>query len=124
VPCDSQLEADFAGFLESQEAVDVLAYFKNETAVHFDIEYQGVAGGLRRYRPDFVVRVGDGVTYLVETKGQEDLEVERKDLRAKRWCEDAATLTGSRWAYLKVPEAIFRSYPVRTFEQLVQLISR
>jgi len=122
VPCDSQLEADFAGFLESEDAVDVLAYFKNETAVHFDIEYQGVAGGLRRYRPDFVVRAGDGVTYLVETKGQEDLEVERKDQRAKRWCQDAAALTGTPWAYLKVPEAIFRSYPVRTFAQLVQLI--
>ena len=122
VPCDSLLEADFAAFLESEDAVDVLAYFKNETAVHFDIEYQGVAGGLRRYRPDFVVRVGDGVTYLVETKGQEDLEVERKDLRAKRWCQDAAALTGTPWAYLKVPEAIFRSYPVRTFAQLLGLL--
>ena len=79
-------------------------------------------GGIRRYTPDFVVRVGDGVTYIVETKGQEDLEVERKDQSARRWCEDATALTGSEWAYLKVPEALFRSYPVRTFAQLVQLI--
>jgi type III restriction enzyme len=122
VPYDSQLEADFVAFLESQDAVDVLAYFKNETAVHFDIEYQGVAGGLRRYRPDFVVRCGNGVTYIVETKGQEDLEVPRKDQRTQRWCQDATGLTGTPWAYLKVPEAIFRSYPVRTFSQLVELV--
>ncbi|MHB8683739.1 MAG: DEAD/DEAH box helicase family protein, partial [Dehalococcoidia bacterium] len=123
VPCDSQLEADFANFLESPEAEDVLAYFKNETAVHFDIEYQGFAGGLRKYRPDFVVRCGDGVTYLVETKGHEDQEVERKDRRARRWCEDAAALTGQRWAYLKVPEGIFRAYPVRTFGALLDLLA-
>jgi type III restriction enzyme len=121
VPCDNNLEADFAAFLDGHEAEDVLAYFKNETAVHFDIEYQGVAGGLRRYRPDFIVRCGDGVTYIVETKGQEDLEVARKDQRAKRWCVDAASLTGTPWAYIKVPEAIFRSYPVRSFAELARL---
>ncbi len=122
VPCDSQLEIDFAEFLESPEAEDVLAYFKNETAVHFDVEYQGVAGGLRKYRPDFIVRAGDGVTYIVETKGHEDLEVERKDLRARRWCQDASNLTGARWEFLKVPEGVFRAYPVRTFGQLRELL--
>lgn len=123
VPCDSHLEDDFANFLEAEEAADVLAYFKNETAVHFDIEYQGFAGGLRKYRPDFVVRVGDGVTYLVETKGQEDLEVERKDIRARKWCADATALTGTSWRYAKVPEGIFRSYPVRTFEALIAVLN-
>jgi type III restriction enzyme len=123
VPCDSQLESDFATFLEDEAATDVLAYFKNETACHFDIEYQGVAGGLRRYRPDFIVRAGNGTTYIVETKGQEDLEVERKDLRAARWCADASALTTGRWQYLKVPEGVFRAYPVRTFADLVRLFN-
>ncbi len=122
VPYANQLEADFIAFLESRDADDVLAYFKNETAVHFDIEYQGVAGGIRRYVPDFVVRAGDGVMYIVETKGQEDLEVERKDLRAARWCADASALTGQRWEYVKVPEGVFRSYPVRRFAELVSLL--
>lgn len=121
VPCDNSLEADFAAFLDGREAEDVLAYFKNETALHFDIEYLGVAGGIRRYRPDFVVRCGDGVTYIVETKGQEDLEVARKDRRAARWCKDASALTGDRWAYLKVPEGVFRGYPVQDFAGLVEL---
>ncbi|TAK66991.1 MAG: hypothetical protein EPO22_03315 [Dehalococcoidia bacterium] len=123
VPCDSQLEVDFARFLEGEDAEDVLAYFKNETAVHFDIEYQGFAGGLRKYRPDFVVRAGDGVNYIVETKGQEDLEVERKDLRTAQWCVDATALTGATWQYLKVPEGLFRGYPVRSFAGLVELLA-
>ena len=120
VPCDSQLEKDFAGFLE--EAEDVLAYVKNETALHFDIEYQGFAGGLRRYRPDFVVRTPGGM-FVVETKGQEDLEVERKDRRARWWCVDASNLTGQTWDFLKVPEGVFRGYQVRDFAELERLLA-
>jgi uncharacterized protein (DUF433 family) len=115
VPCDSQLEKDFATFLENAE--DVLAYAKNETALHFEIEYQGFAGGLRRYRPDFLVRTAGGM-FIVETKGQEDLEVARKDRRSVQWCRDATNLTGQRWAFLKVPEGVFRGYQVRDFAEL------
>ncbi len=124
VPYANHLEGDFVAFLDGRDAEDVLAYFKNETAVHFDIEYLGVAGGLRRYVPDFVVRCGDGVTYIVETKGQEDLEVARKDQRARRWCADATALTGTPWAYIKVPDGVFRAYPVHNFGELVRLVER
>ncbi len=123
VPCDRSLETDFANFLESPGADDVLAYFKNETAVHFDVEYQSVRGGIRHYRPDFVVRCGDGCMYVVETKGLEDLEVPQKDARMDRWCEDASALTGQTWRYLKVPEGMFRAYPVRRFGDLVRALS-
>jgi type III restriction enzyme len=119
-PYDNMLERDFATFLEGSD--DVLAYFKNETATHFEIEYQGFAGGLRNYRPDFVVRTPGDRMFIVETKGAEDLEVARKDLRAKKWCEDASRLTGQEWKYIKVPEGDFRGYQLRNFAALERLL--
>jgi hypothetical protein len=46
----------------------VLAFAKNETTVHFDMEYVSEKGGLRSYRPDFLIRT-PGLNYIVETKG-------------------------------------------------------
>ncbi|MEX2238478.1 MAG: DEAD/DEAH box helicase family protein [Dehalococcoidia bacterium] len=119
-PYDNTLERDFASFLEESE--DVQAYFKNETATHFEIEYQGVAGGLRNYRPDFIVRTPGERMFIVETKGQEDLEVARKDMRAARWCADASAMSGKQWAYLKVRDVDFRAYPVKDFAALERLL--
>ena len=61
--------------------------------------------------------------FVVETKGQEDLEVERKDRRARQWCVDAASLTGQRWGFVKVPEGVFRGYQVHDFTQLRALLA-
>jgi type III restriction enzyme len=59
----------------------------------------------------------------VETKGLEDLEVARKDARARLWCADATELTASterpqRWAYVKVLEETFRSHHGKRFTDL------
>ena len=105
VPCDSTLEERFARWLD-EGASDVLAFAKNEPAVRFDVSYLGAGGGLRFYRPDFVVRTPQA-TYVVETKGLETLDTPRKDRRMARWCEDAARLDGREWRYLKVGEALF-----------------
>lgn len=105
VPCDSTLEERFARWLD-EGAPDVLAFAKNEPAVRFDVSYLGAGGGLRFYRPDFVVRTPQA-TYVVETKGLETLDTPRKDRRMARWCEDAARLDGREWRYLKVGESLF-----------------
>jgi type III restriction enzyme len=115
VPCDSDLEREFAQWLD--EAEDVLAFAKNETAVHFDMEYVSEKGGLRTYRPDFIVRTPD-CTYIIETKGWEDLEVARKDMRAIQWSKDATILSGESWQYLKVREALFRGRQWRTLAEV------
>ena len=107
VPCDSTLEERFALWLDGR-ASDVLAFAKNEPAVRFDVSYLGAGGGLRFYRPDFVVRTPQA-TYVVETKGLETLDTPRKDRRMARWCEDASRLGGREWRYLKVGEALFDS---------------
>ena len=105
VPCDSRLEERFAFWLDGR-ASDVLAFAKNEPAVRFGVSYLGAGGGLRFYRPDFVVRTPQA-TYVVETKGLETLDTPRKDRRMARWCEDASRPGGREWRYLRVGEALF-----------------
>ena len=105
VPCDSDLEKRFAGWLDAR-AADALAFAKNEQAVGFSVPYMSPSGGLRRYWPDFVVRTADA-RYVVETKGLETIEVPRKDQRMAAWCAAASALTRDDWRYLKVTEALF-----------------
>ena len=40
------------------------------------------------YYPDFLVKLTDGRIVVVETKGQEDLDVPLKVQRIRQWCED------------------------------------
>ena len=79
----------------STEATDVAAWAKLTMNSRFALEYISKAGALRYYYPDFVVRLTDDSCLIVETKGQEDLDVALKDRRARRWCEDATRLAGA-----------------------------
>lgn len=83
---DSNLELEFAGFLES--ASDVVSYAKNYLAVHFKLDYVNADGGISNYYPDFFVNLGNDEIVIVETKGVEDLDVPPKMERLKQWCED------------------------------------
>jgi type III restriction enzyme len=86
---DNDFELAFARFLE--DANDVQAFFKNTEATGFTLEYQAAGGGIiRNYLPDFVVRDTEGVIWIVETKGREDIEDARKWERLKLWCSDAS----------------------------------
>lgn len=120
VACDSTLEGAFAHFLD--RASDAIAYAKLTLNTRFSIEYLSSTGALRYYYPDFVVRLDGDTHVLVETKGLEDVEVARKDRRARKWCEDATALTGHEWEYLKVPQKIFEASPATTFDQLMRHI--
>jgi len=46
----------------------------------------------------------------VAARVPEDLDVALKDRRARRWCKDAARLSGRDWAYEKVPQRLFDSF--------------
>ena len=109
VPCDRGLEERFARWLDTT-ASDVLAFAKNETATHFEVPYVSYRGGLRYYRPDFLVRTPHAM-YVIETKGLEDLEVPLKDQRMHQWCRDASEFSGSPWRYVKVAGDLFDSQP-------------
>jgi type III restriction enzyme len=100
-------EREFAKFLDN--ASDVRAFAKLPRAFGFSIEYTDAAMNLKHYEPDFVAVDTAGVHWLLETKGQETVDVLRKDVAAIRWCENATTLTRGPWKYLKVPQKDFQT---------------
>ena len=115
-PVDSSLEARFARFLD--RATDVTAWAKLTMNTRFALEYISKAGALRYYYPDFVMRLSDDTCLIVETKGQEDLDVALKDRRARRWCQDSTRLAGREWAYEKVPQKLFDTFDGDSIEGL------
>jgi len=115
-PVDSSLEARFARFLDC--ASDVTAWAKLTMNTRFALEYISKAGALRYYYPDFVMRLSDDTCLIVETKGQEDLDVALKDRRARRWCQDSTRLAGREWAYEKVPQKVFDTFDGDSIEGL------
>jgi len=121
VPCDNDFEYEFARFLEG--AKDVVAFSKLPQQFGFSIEYTDNNANLRYYYPDFVVKNELGEMWLVETKGQESLEVAFKDRAAKLWCENATKLTGEQWRYVKVPQKEYGKLQPVEFYDLQTFVS-
>ena len=119
VPCDNEYEKEFARFL--QKAEDVQRFAKLPEQFGFAIEYTDSVGNLRYYEPDFVVLTGDGIHYIVETKGLEDTNVANKDRAAQLWCENTTRLADKPWAYLKVLQTAYRQHQPTRFEDLFVL---
>lgn len=107
VPCDNDFEREFAKFLDN--ATDVRAFSKLPRAFGFAIEYTDASMNLRNYEPDFVALDNSGTHWLPESKGQENVDVLRKDIAAARWCENATQLAGKQWRYVKVPQKDFQA---------------
>lgn len=120
VPCDNEFEYTFAKFLES--AKDVVAFCKLPLQFGFSIEYTDNNANLRYYYPDFVVKTELDEMWLVETKGQESIEVQYKDRAATLWCENATTLTGQQWRYVKVPQKEYEKLQPVEFYDLLPFI--
>ncbi len=116
---DSHLELQFAGFLE--ECDDVVSYVKNYMAVHFQIDYVNADGDISNYYPDFIVKTSGGKIFIVETKGQEDLDVPLKMARLKQWCIDInkAQDTTTTYDFVFVDQAGFEGYKINSFAELV-----
>ncbi len=118
VPCDNDFEREFAKFLDN--AADVKAFAKLPRAFGFTIEYTDSSMNLRNYEPDFVAIDKNGTHWLLESKGQENVDVLRKDVAAARWCENASALTKASWKYIKVPQKEFETLqPLRLADLLV-----
>jgi type III restriction enzyme len=120
VPCDNEFEKEFAQFLQKADDVDRFAKLPEQFG--FVIEYTDSAGNLRYYEPDFVVLTGDGIHYIVETKGLEDTNVANKDRAAQLWCENTTRLAGKSWAYLKVLQTAYKQLQPTRFEDLFVLV--
>lgn len=118
---DSHLELEFAGFLD--KADDVVAFAKNYFAVQFKIDYKNAEGAISNYYPDFLVKTNRKEIYIVETKGNEDLDVEPKRKRLQQWCADV-NKQQSKYDYkeLYVTEEDFKKYRTASFYQLVEAL--
>jgi type III restriction enzyme len=79
--CDSKLEAQIVEELEHDNRV--IAYAKNDR-LFLEIPYRYLGKSLR-YRPDFIVKLGEGVTLLIEGKGKADEKDDSKLTAARRW---------------------------------------
>jgi len=115
---DSYLELMFAKFLD--ECEDVVSYVKNYFAVNFRLDYVNASGDISNYYPDFIVKKSEKEIYIVETKGQEDLEVPPKMERLKQWCADINKAQSAvRYDYVYVDEESFDKYQPKNFGSLV-----
>ena len=88
-----------------------MAYAKNYLAVRFKLDYVNADGDISNYYPDFVVKVSDKKTFIIETKGREDLDVPLKMRRLRQWCEDInRAQTDVAYDYIYVDEDSFEQY--------------
>jgi type III restriction enzyme len=115
---DSHFELLFARFLEDCD--DVVSYAKNYLAVHFKLDYVNADGDISNYYPDFLVKVSDKEICIVETKGQEDLDVPLKIRRLRQWCEDInQAQVDVKYNFVYVDEESFEKYKPASFRELI-----
>ncbi len=116
---DSNLEVEFAAFLEGCE--DIVSYAKNYMAVGFKIDYVNAQGDISNYHPDFLVKKDSGHVFIVETKGLEDLDVPLKMQRLKQWCEDVnKEQSVVRYDFVYVDQEGFERYKPKSVSELVK----
>lgn len=114
---DSGLELTFASFLE--QCGDVTSFAKNYFAVSFKLDYVNAEGGISNYYPDFIVKGTDGAITIVETKGQEDVDVPLKMARLKQWCEDVNAIQSEAvFDFAYVDEVSFKKYSPKTLQDV------
>ncbi|CAN5574091.1 hypothetical protein BH20ACI4_BH20ACI4_27850 [soil metagenome] len=87
------------------------------------IEYLDSETNLRFYEPDFVAVDTSGTRWLLETKGREDIDVQHKNQRAEKWCNDATELTGIDWQFLMIPQKQFEKLSPQNFTDLVSSLT-
>jgi type III restriction enzyme len=116
---DSSLELRFAGFLE--DCSDIQSYAKNYLAVHFKLDYVNAEGDISNYYPDFIVKLSDKQIVIVETKGQQDLDVPLKMARLKQWCDDInQAQQATVYDYVFVDEESFEKYRPKSFSDVLR----
>jgi len=111
---DSELELLFARFLD--DCGDVVSYAKIYFAVNFKLDYVNADGDISNYYPDFLVKLSDQGIFVVETKGQEDVDVPLKMERLRQWCEDINRVqSGVKYDFVYVDQESFERYQPTSF---------
>ena len=102
----NDFEAEFAHFLDRCRDIEKFAAL----ASLFKIDYLSSRGAIKLYLPDFVAVQkikGKRVFWIIETKGREYEDVDRKDVAIEKWCRDVSTDVEEEWRYLKVSQYLF-----------------
>jgi type III restriction enzyme len=124
VACYNAFEAAFAHCVDT--ASDVVKFAKLcEHFTGFHVQYLKSSGALGTYYPDFVLVQMRGKKlhhWIIETKGQEDVEVAAKDEQMKRWCAEVTAETGTPWSYAKVPYRLFHGRRFESFDDLLKAL--
>lgn len=81
--CDSGLERKICAVLDSS---DLVASWVKNHKLYLEIPYQ-YFGNTYRYRPDFLVKLKNGVTLIVEGKGVATEQDDAKATAARRWVQ-------------------------------------
>ncbi|MDR2861729.1 MAG: type III restriction endonuclease subunit R, partial [Syntrophobacterales bacterium] len=115
---DSHFELVFAGFLDRCD--DIISYAKNYMAVNFKLDYIKADGDISNYYPDFIVKLPAGKVVIVETKGNEDMDVPLKMTRLKQWCMDVSEVRQEIiFDFVFVDQESFEKYQPKTFQELI-----
>ena len=120
-PCDNDYEYAFAQFLDKSS--DIKAFAKLPEQFGFSIQYTDSLVNIRHYFPDFIAVSKDGIHWIVETKGREDIEVKLKDNAALNWCNTVTELTKTQWKYVKVLQKDFEDLNPESFSELLMGIN-
>jgi len=116
---DSHFELQFAAFLDTCSS-EIVSFAKNYFAVGFKLDYVRANGEISNYYPDFIVKKSNKEIYIIETKGQEDLDVPQKMARLKQWCEDINQAQNTvRFDFIFVDYQGYEKYQPKTFAALL-----
>jgi type III restriction enzyme len=121
VVADSDWERGFCETIENALGDIVSAYVKNH-GLGFEVPY-AAAGGERRYRPDFILKVDDGngpddsLHLIVEIKGYRRIDAQNKRQAMETHWVPAVNNHGGfgRWAFLEIGDVHRAEEMIRTF---------
>jgi len=117
---DGGFELRFAAFLDNK-CKDIISFAKNYLAVGFKLDYINADGDISNYIPDFLVKVTAKKVFIVETKGQEELDLPLKMARLKQWCEDINQAQQAvHYDFVLVDEEGFDKYRPDSFAAIVE----
>tara|TARA_Y100001968_G_scaffold277534_1_gene272418 strand:+ start:2731 stop:5379 length:2649 start_codon:yes stop_codon:yes gene_type:complete len=118
---DSNFEIEFSKYLDRFDDVD--SFYKNDIQLKQSMEYIKHDGRIGSYYPDFFIKLGNGDRWIVETKGAESLNDQRKLKRLKLWCTDASKNQDAKWNCLYLRQEIWNGLKIKpnNFADLIEI---
>ncbi len=119
----NDFEAEFARFLDRCPDIRRFASF----AEKFSVDYLSSRGAIRLYYPDFIAVQklnNKEIFWIIETKGREYEDTDRKDMAIKKWCEDITKQSNQEWRYIKIYQEDFNSLKgnIKKFQEIINKI--